>query len=67
MLFTAKFSFSQKFQSRILKSFFTTTPKNLNQQQAYQILFFGSDNFSVASLKALINESSMSEHYFTIH
>lgn len=48
---------SQKFH--ILKSFFTTISKNLNQKQAYQIVFFGSDKFSVASLKALINESSM--------
>ncbi|RIA92201.1 formyl transferase [Glomus cerebriforme] len=57
--------FSQKFQydifnfnkNRILKSFFNTTSKNFNQKQTYQILFFGSDNFSVESLKALINES----------
>jgi hypothetical protein len=42
----------------ILKSFFTNTAI-LNQEQTYRILFFGSDNFSVASLKALINESSI--------
>ncbi|CAB4413455.1 unnamed protein product [Rhizophagus irregularis] len=59
MLFMAKLS--QKFH--ILKSFFTTTSKNLNQKQAYQILFFGSDKFSVASLKALINESKNPETF----
>ncbi|CAI2185419.1 4323_t:CDS:2 [Funneliformis geosporum] len=39
------------------RSFFTTTTKKLNQKQTYRILFFGSDNFSVPSLKSLINES----------
>ncbi|CAG8487820.1 5336_t:CDS:2 [Funneliformis mosseae] len=56
---------SQKFQNvtfnfnkrNIIKSFFTNTTKRLNQKQTYRILFFGSDNFSVPSLKALINES----------